>query len=36
MENYMQINPLMTIVPFLEHDLYRVNARFHFIVSSQF
>ena len=30
------LNPLMTIVSFLEHDLYMVNARFHVIVSSQF
>jgi len=32
----LKINPLMTIVSNLEHDLYRVNARFHVIVSSQF
>jgi len=30
------INPLMTIVPFLGHDLYSVNARFRFIVSYPF
>jgi len=28
------LNPLMNIVPFLEHDLYMVNARFHVIASS--
>jgi len=28
-------NPLLAIVPFLQHDLYRVNARLSFTVSSQ-
>jgi len=32
----VDFNQLMTIVPFLEHDLHMVMARFHFIVSSQF
>lgn len=30
------LNPLMTIVPLLEHDLYVINAHIHFIAWTQF
>jgi len=33
---WVQLNPLMTNVPFLEHDFYMVMARFHFTASPQF